>query len=424
MIGAVLRTGFMSLRRDRGAWVLSFVLPIAFFSIFAIIFGQQRREGMPRVKVAVVDEDGGEVSSRLLAALLAEASLEVRTAPVSTGDKPAHPYDRETAEAAVHAGDVPVALIIPRGFSAAPLSFGEGAHSARLLLLNDSSDPVAPQVVAGLLQKAAMMALPDVMAEQGMKYLGDSAGGLSAEQRASIDRNLGRLREATRRPGRGSFGQEGLVAVEQRDVVGEHRKNPYVAFYAAGIGVMFLLFTASGAGGALLDEVESGTLDRVLCTKVSMTTLLLGKLLYLAALALGQLVVMFTWGALVFHLEFVQHLGGFFAIAVPTAIAAAAFGLVMATACRTRSQLGAFSTLVILIVSAVGGSMFPRFLMPESLQRFSLFAFNSWALDGFTKVFWREEPLLHLLPQIGFLLANALVFFALARRLARRWEMT
>ena len=53
-----------------------------------------------------------------------------------------------------------------------------------------------------------------------------------------------------------------------------------VSFYAAAIGVMFLLFTASGASGSLLDEAESGTLDRVLSTRVTMTTLLAGKLAF------------------------------------------------------------------------------------------------------------------------------------------------
>ena len=41
-----------------------------------------------------------------------------------------------------------------------------------------------------------------------------------------------------------------------------------ISFYAAGIGVMFLLFSMVGAaGGVLLDEVESGTLERLLCTQ-------------------------------------------------------------------------------------------------------------------------------------------------------------
>ena len=60
------------------------------------------------------------------------------------------------------------------------------------------------------------------------------------------------------------------------------RRELLVSFYAAGVGVMFLLFSVSGAGGALLDEVESGTLDRVLSTRVGMSGLLLGKWLFLA----------------------------------------------------------------------------------------------------------------------------------------------
>ena len=70
-------------------------------------------------------------------------------------------------------------------------------------------------------------------------------------------------------------------------------------------------------------------------------------------------------------------------MALPTALACSAFGLVLAAVCRTRKQLVAVSNLVILSISALGGSMFPRFLMPEALQRASLVAFNSWALEGF-----------------------------------------
>jgi len=67
--------------------------------------------------------------------------------------------------------------------------------------------------------------------------------------------------------------------------------------------------------------------------------------------------------------------------------------------------------------------MFPRFLMPESVQKFGLLTFNAWALDGFTKVFWREASLLSLWPQVGMLMVFASVFFLVARRLARRWEL-
>src|SRR3977135_1451440 len=99
-------------------------------------------------------------------------------------------------------------------------------------------------------------------------------------------------------------GNGGLIAGAARVIVGENKTNPMVSFYAAAIGVMFLLFTASGAAGALLDEAESGTLDRVLSSRVTMTTLLAGKLAYSALLAFSQLVLMFVWAWLVFKLDF------------------------------------------------------------------------------------------------------------------------
>ena len=185
-----------------------------------------------------------------------------------------------------------------------------------------------------------------------------------------------------------------------------------VSFYAAAIGVMFLLFTASGAAGALLDEAESGTLDRVLSSRVTMTTLLAGKLTYNSLLAFSQLVLMFVWGWAVFKLDFFSHIPGFVVMGVCTAFAVAAFGMLLASICRTRAQLGALSTLVILVMSSIGGSMFPRFLMPEAMQKAGLLTINAWAIDGFTKVFWRDEPVSHLWPQV-------LVLWPLASRYSR-----
>ena len=97
--------------------------------------------------------------------------------------------------------------------------------------------------------------------------------------------------------------------------------------------------------------------------------------------------------------------------------------MLLASACHTRAQLGALSTLLILIMSSVGGSMFPRFLMPESMQRAGLLTINAWAIDGFTKVFWRDLPVKELWPQVTVLLAVGVGLFAIARRVARRWEI-
>jgi ABC-2 type transport system permease protein len=75
-------------------------------------------------------------------------------------------------------------------------------------------------------------------------------------------------------------------------------------------------------------------------------------------------------------------------------------------------------------MSSIGGSMFPRVLMPEAMQKAGLFTINAWAIDGFTKVFWRDEPVSALWPQVLVLLATGIALFALARWFARRWEFS
>jgi ABC-2 type transport system permease protein len=436
MIATIVQTGFRSLRRDRVAFILSFVLPVAFFTIFGFVFGNMRSSSTPRVSVLVVDEDKGSASRALISGLLREPSLDAATHPKPTKENPAPPaYTSTTAEAAVRNGAAPAALIIPSGFSSHPISFGLGSPRLTFQILNDSSDPVAAQVLVGMLQKTVMMSLPATMATAGSQYFDQEIGGLTPQQRQQMDASLAALRrlqdqQSANAAQAGSAAAaksttpdfSGLVSVNVRDVVGEKKRSPMISYYAAAVGVMFLLFTASGASGSLLDESDSGALDRILSARVTMTTLLAGKLIYSTLLAFLQLTVMFLWAAGVFHLDLFTHIPGFIVMTAATSFAVAAFGILLASVTRTRAQLSAFSTLIILTMSAVGGSMFPRFLMPDAMKKVGLFTFNSWAIEGYTKVFWRDQPVRHLGPEVSVLLASGFVLFLLARWFARRWE--
>lgn len=426
---SVARTSLLALRRDRAAFVLSFILPLAFFSIFAVIFGGQHNT-TPRVKVILVDEDKSEASRDLVRGLSRESSLNVTTHPEASGkNAPVPPdYTAATAEAAIKAGDAPVALVIPSGFGQHPVGFGPDSQATPIQLLNDSSDMIAPQVVIGMLQKATFTSMPAVMAEQGMQYSERYLGAYTPAQRAQMQSALDGLkkiqsdRENSTSSDTGSAFSASIIAVNTRSVVGDNKNNSMISYYAAAIGVMFLLFTASGSGGALLDEAESGALDRVLSSRITMTRLLAGKLLYNTVLAFVQLVAMFLWGWAVFKLDLFSHLAGFTIMGIATAFAVAAFGLLLASACHTRAQLGALSTLLILLMSSIGGSMFPRYLMPENIQKAGLITLNAWAIDGFKKVFWYQQPLWELRSQVGVLVGAGIVLFLVARRIARRWE--
>ena len=429
MIATLLRIGWITFKRDRVVKALTFAVPIVFFSIFAMVFSNQR-DVTKRIKIAVVDEDQSAFSQKLVAALKKEGALSVRTA--SGDDQQGPPLDRAGAEALVKVGALPVAVVLPKGIGASPRLWPDASTSGiapapKVTLLSDVSDPIAPQVVQGLLQKVSFTAAPEVMATEGIAMFERYTGPLTAEQRQSFDRWSKSIAPTTPDPNASASAAAGAMstmglATEVVDVMQKDSGSGIVSFYAAGIGVMFLLFTCAGAGGALLEEEESGTLGRLLSSRAGMSGVLLGKWLFIALMGMAQMTIMFAWGALVFGLPLFSHLPGFLIMTSVTAAAAAGFGLVLATLSRTRAQLSGLSTIVILTMSALGGSMFPRFLMSEGMQRLGLLTFNAWALDGYLKVFWRQAPIWQLWPQLVVLVSLTFLFLSVARVLARRWE--
>ncbi len=423
-MATLLWVGWTNLRRDRVAQMLTFLLPIVFFSIFANVFGGQGDALTARIKIAVVDEDRSDVSSRLIDGLKNEKSLRTQTTAQASGE--GAPLDRAAAEQLVRSGDVPVAVVIPSGLGEAFSKFGLASNGPRIQLLSDVSDPIAPQMVLGLLQKVAMTAAPDLLMQGGMHEFEKYAGAMTPQQKTAVDAWLPRLKAQGLATGTTTSDNAAAlpIGVEVVDVMRtDNRRGSLISFYAAGIGVMFLLFSSvSGAGGALLDEAEAGTLERLLSTNLGMTGVLTGKWILLALIGCLQLTVMFLWGRIAFGLPLFSHLPGFAVMTIVTAAAAAALGLVLATLARSRAQLSGFSTILILTMSALGGSMFPRFLMSETMQKFGLLTFNAWALDGYLKVFWRQAAIWELWPQVLVLVALTFIFLIAARLLARRWE--
>ena len=417
MIGPVVRISWLALARDRYALVLSFVVPIAFFSILALVFGGLGREGLPPVRVVVVDEDRTVMSALLVKALEHESALAVELLP-----KDVVAPSREDAHRLVRHGDATAAIVVPEGFGERFARFP--AETLTVELFSDrAADPVAHHVVGGLLQRAVILAAPDRLVRGVTRWLEEEAGALTPAQRAILD-------DVAKSVGEGGAGSAGRVAspfrVEVSDVqaeVGREGKN-VVSYYAASIGVMFLLFTMTTAMRGLIAEEETGTLERLLSTDLTMGRLLLARWMFATVLGCAQLAVMFLWGWVIFGVDLFGygHLPGVIVMTLTAAAAAATFGLVLGTACRTQAQLQGLATVVILLMSALGGSMVPRYLMPEAMQRLGLVTFNAWAVMGYEKVFWHDAQIAALWPQVSVLAGMTVAGLPVARRLARRWE--
>lgn len=480
MILALIKAQIISLLRDRMAMALSFALPCVMFSVFAAIFGGVGKSDPKPMKVIIADLDDTKTSGRMVDSLRSMSQIEVvmvadivsakktvETAKTDTAQTDTvktdgeavssgltSEDDRRKAVTAVQTGKAAAAVVFPKGLES---SFGDFGQQDRpsIELIYDPSNPMAEQMLVGVLQASAFTSSPDVLLTKGLDQFRTLGGGFSPLQEAAVQTmkafltrentdladnadNKGNADNSATADGAGNglSMAEGIVRIQSvnaRDAgVEEQPKkqtdgSKMISYYAAGISVMFIMFSMSGASSSLLEHQERGTLERLLSGKMTMFHLLAAHWMFYVALGVVQISLMFVFASFVFGLELwnVQTLLGAGLMAVVSSMASAAFIMMIATACRSRKQLDGLSSIIILIMSAIGGSMMPRFFMPAFLLKLSSVTFNAWSMDGFLKVFWYRTPetnvVVSILPEIAVILGMTAIFLPIARIGARRW---
>lgn len=431
MIWLIVRISALRLWHNKAELVLTFVVPMLFFSIFALIFGSRERSGeSASIKVALSDTVQNEDSKSIVEKLQTHGSLRfVDGDAITLPDGEMKLLDTNVSERLVREGGASVAIVLVE-------ADGASANDRKTLtakLLTDSSDQVSPKIVLALVQQFLIQKSFDALSNRQALPVVPGAANSGASTSAPATSGSGEpgptLPAAT--PGKETITASQvtpaptsfkLPEVTTVDLVGGQKKNPIIAMYASGIAVMFLLFSVVGGGGALLEEKENSTLERLLASQLTLDELLMGKWLYLMLLGTVQTTLMFIWGQIIFGVELTEHWEGFLMMTLVTSSAASSLSLFLATMCNSRAQLNWVSVVLVLGMSALGGSMVPRYLMSEKIREVGLLTFNAWALDGYNKVFWRNLPLQSLWPQLAVLLMAGLIFMIAARIGARRWE--
>lgn len=155
----------------------------------------------------------------------------------------------------------------------------------------------------------------------------------------------------------------------------------------AGTSVMMLLFSVAGIGGSLLDEKQEGMLKKLLCSPIPTRHILIAKLVYANIISIIQLLIMFSFARIAFGLDILSYLPSLILMILATSYACAGFGIILASFAKSRQQVQGYSTLVVLIMSAMGGSMIPLFIMPEIMQKMAVVSVNYWSIQGFFDIF-------------------------------------
>jgi ABC-2 type transport system permease protein len=382
LLGAIVRKDLQVFFADPRAVVVSFVLPLVLASFFGYLFGGGGERAEPsRVTIRLVDADRSDLSRRFAASLAADRALLVE----SVGEA--------AAREAVRSGQASAAVLIPGGFAAtareALLARGSGPE---LGLLFDPSHAAEVSLVEGLVTQHLMGAVAEgVRAAPRLEASTVSSG-------------------AVRAAGPQVPFQVRAQAVTAREEV---RYNGYAHSFA-GMGVQFILMAGLDGALAVLLQRQRGLWKRVRAAPLSRLTLLGGRLLSSAIIALLILGVLFTFGALVFGVRVEGSLIGFAAVCLASSLMAAAFGLLVAALGRTPEATRAISVFVLLVIVMLGGAWVPSFFFPAWLQRLAAVSPAKWAVDGMDAMLWRGSGLDGAVAPVAALLAFTVAFGLLA----------
>ena len=415
--------------RDKVGMALGFLLPLALVSIFGFIMGHTGGGGgaMPRVELAVVDLDRSAESSRLVEALSQVESLDLSL----PGDGQA--WSRDDALDRVHDGDEPMALVIPAGY----------AQGSEPELILDPGREIEQQLVAiGLFQ-----ALFQAQGEEAGWALSRRAllqAGLPPEWtgrvttvtdgiRSSVETLFAEAEQqgvvedggAAEPPVELKSFLQDLLPVTRTEVRPEGREQQLsyqVSHAVSGMSVMMLMFSLVGFGRSLLAERDRGTLRRLLAAPIDARAILLSKFISVLLIGMLLITVLFTFSALVFDLDVLGRLDTLVVLSLATALACTGFAVAISAWAQTEKQADGVSTLVILLMSAIGGCWIPLMLMPEPVQLVARFTLPYWSLSAYQGTFWHGLRWTHpdMLRYVGVQLAVAATLAALSALLFRR----
>jgi ABC-2 type transport system permease protein len=399
----MVRIAFKDMRlflADRRALLLTFIVPIALITLFALAFGGSGDNEARRQSLPLVDEDQTDASKGIATRIDSLRGLDVHHVGLDEGMESV----RKGKEAAV--------LILHRGLK-------DSLDAGKNIPIELRYD-AAKEGEIGLLNAALMGNLMRIV------------GIHSFEKRAlaQFDKNNPDLDSATRNEVRrqinsnfkGSERNPGSSMLTTTAIVAEKETSPGLIQAVAGTSIMMLLFTVGALGASLLDEKQEGTLKRLLSSPLSPSQILFGKMLSSNLVCVLQLSVMFLYARLVFGLDIFRNPGGLIIMIVATGFACSSFGMFLASFAKSRSQVQGLTTLLVLTMSAVGGSMVPLFLMPAFMQKMAYFSVNYWGIQGFYDLFWRMLPVSDptFLQRIVVLLLIGFVLNAIALRMFKR----
>lgn len=411
--------------------VLTFIVPLVMIIIFGYIFGGS---GGPRGKSALilVDESHSILSRLIEQKLDSSKALYPLKKHVKENSTDTIAFDEKTAKEWVQTGRISAAVVMPKDF------FTDTSTAIKFKFYYDPKSEIESSIIQGNMQQIIMTQVPRVfpviMRRKVVELMGsDSTSkffmGMSTIVadyfKVNPDSFINRFTKvdsaALFQSSQDSSDEvdfmNNLVKFESEQLVGKRITNPGLTRTVGGWAMMFLLFSLTGAATSMFEEKQEGTIKRMLSMPITRAQILWGKYIYCILLGVIQLLVLFIFSWLLFDVAIFSNFFNLLIVMLASAAAAVSFGMLITSSVKTLQQASGFSTLIILIMSALGGSWFPVTFLPDWMQYLSKATLTYWSVEAFLQVLWRQSDFFGIITNIIVLITIAVLIntYALLR---------
>lgn len=353
----MLRKEFIQMRRDRLTLAMVVVLP----AIQLVLFGFAIRTEVRELPTVVLDESRSSDSRALIDVMRNTGNFEIRGAVAS----------RTELRRAIERGDASAAVVIPPDF-AANLKRGRRA-TAQIIV--DAADPMA------------------------------SSAAISGASLAGAARSAAILAERTR--------TRAPLEIRVRPWYNPDLRSE--AYIVPGvIGVLLSITSVVIMSLSVVRERERGTLEQLVVTPLSKTSLLLGKVLPFVAVGYVQMTIILLLGKLVFDIPVRGSLLLLYAIAGAFITANLGIGLLISTAVKSQAQAAQLGYFVMLPNILLSGFMFPRESMPEFAQWIGLAMPLTYFLTALRGILLKAVSIDAIWPETLALVTMGILLFSLS----------
>ena len=393
--------------RDIKAVLLSFLLPIGLITLFGLTFGgiEKRSETQNQTAILVSDLDSTATTRDVIAKLDSLDEISVTTVDFNKGKDQ------------IMNGNRLAMLVFYKGFAD---SVESGKPEPMELFYDEARKMDASLIQYALISNLMEILGPKTFKKKIMSTIKTKYPDLDTDMMSQIE---GDISEQFAPAGSGDKENNAMGKMGNLTVTSLARKesvNWALIQSFAGTAVMMLLFSVTAIGSSLLSEREDGTLKRLMYSPVSPIHIMFGKIFFALVISVIQLSVMivFTWAALGMDLGY--NLFYLMMVVVATAFACSGFGIFIAAISTSRKQAESMATIVILLMSAIGGSMIPLFFMPTFMQKIAVISLNYWAIQSFFDVLGREVSFLQIITKVGVLIGIGATMMAISASLFKR----